>query len=164
MKPVQRLLLVPCLAPLLALLVIAGFNSRSSSRLQVLTWRSSPQPIGVWMALAGLSGAGLSGVAALLLLPPAPRLSRRLHQPLQSNRATVDQDNAASWAPDPMPERDVRDPSPTVAVPFRVIQRGTAPSSAPSAGSDQASARRPNPQPSPATEPMDWGDDPDQDW
>ena len=164
MKPVQRLLLVPCLAPLLALLVIAGFNSRSSSRLQLLTWRSSPQPIGVWMALAGLSGAGLSGVAALLLMPPAPRLTRRLHQPMQSNRAKVDQDNAASWAPDPMPERDVRDPSPTVAVPFRVIQRGTAPSPAPSAGSDQASARRPNPKPSPATEPMDWGDDPDQDW
>ena len=164
MKPVQRLLLVPCLAPLLALFVIAGFNSRSSSRLQLLTWRSSPQPIGVWMALAGLSGAGLSGVAALLLMPPAPRLSRRLHQPMQSNRAAVDQDNAASWAPDPMPERDVRDPSPTVAVPFRVIQRGTASSPAPSDGSDQASARRANPQPSPATEPMDWGDDPDQDW
>ena len=164
MKPVQRLLLVPCLAPLLALLVIAASNSHSSSRLQVLIWSSSPQPIGVWMALAGLAGAGLSGMAALLLMPPAPRLRRRLHQPMESNRVTTDEGDAAAWAPDPMPERDVRDPSPTVAVPFRVIQRGTAPSPAPSAGSDQASARRANPQPSPATEPMDWGDDPDQDW
>ena len=153
MKPVQRLLLVPCLAPLLALLLIAASSNRSPSRLQMLIWTSSPQPIGVWIALAGLGGAGLSGVAALLLMPPAPRLRRRLHQPMEPHRSVVDAYDTPAPGPDPMPERDVRDPTPTVAVPYRVVKRGSAPSSAPS-----------EPVASPAMDPMGWGDDPDQDW
>ena len=72
MKLLQRLFLVPCLAPLLALLLIAVSTTRTPSRLQILLWTSNPQPIGLWMALAGVGGAGLSGLAALLLMPAAP--------------------------------------------------------------------------------------------
>ena len=160
MKLLQRLFLVPCLAPLLALLLIAVSTTRSPSRLQILLWTSNPQPIGLWMALAGVGGAGLSGLAALLLMPAAPSLRRQIHQPVESNRSSDDFGINPPKGADPMPERDIRDPAPTVAVPYRVVQRGA------------SQQRRVPDAPDIKTEPvasqhissMDWGDSPDQDW
>ncbi|MAV12468.1 MAG: hypothetical protein CL861_03280 [Cyanobium sp. MED843] len=149
----QKLLLIPCLAPLLGLLIASGLNTASSSQLQLLVWRTPSLPIGAWTALAGLTGAGLSAVSALLLLPSAPPLRRRWHQPRDR---PVEQD----WpqqSPSPMPERDVRDPAPTVAVPYRVVQKG------------RPQHRGVEPQPARSTAAAsqtdhDWGADPDRDW
>ena len=160
MKPIQRLLLVPCLAPLLAVLLIAVSSPRSTSRLQLLVWSSSPQPIGVWMALAGLAGAGLSGLSALVLMPQSPQLKRRLHQPVEPGRWAETEASPPPRAVDPMPERDVRDPAPTVAVPYRVVQRGSSPSSKPSPPEE----RPVDPSSFQSDAPIDWGDDPDRDW
>ena len=77
----QKLLLIPCLAPLLGLLIVSGLNTSSSSQLQLLVWRTPSLPIGAWTALAGITGAGLSAASALLLLPSAPPLRRRSHHP-----------------------------------------------------------------------------------
>ena len=52
MNSLQRWLLVPCLAPLAAVLLASAFNSSSNTRLQLLIWRSPPLPIGAWTALA----------------------------------------------------------------------------------------------------------------
>ena len=61
-------------------------------------------------------------------------------------------------APAPMPERDVRDPAPTVAVPYRVVQKGR----------PQHRSNEPQPAARSATAAtnasQDWGDDPDRDW
>ena len=160
MKLLQRLLLVPCLAPLLALLLIAVSTTRTPSRLQILLWTSNPQPIGLWMAFAGFGGAGLSGLAALLLMPAAPSLRRQFHQPVEPNRQVDDFGINPPKVADPMPERDIRDPAPTVAVPYRVVQRGSSQQRRASAAPD----RKTEPVASQPMSSMDWGDSPDQDW
>ena len=160
MKSLQRLLLVPCLAPLLAVLLIAASTTRSTSRIQLLVWKTGSQPIGVWIGLAGLAGAGLSGLSALVLMPQPPRLKRRLHQSMEPGQWAEAEASPPPRAADPMPERDVRDPAPTVAVPYRVVQRRTSPSS------DSSSSEEPSfePKPSRSETVWDWGDDPDRDW
>ena len=62
----QRLLLLPLLAPLLAVLLVAALNPTPASRLRLLIWTSPALPIGV--TLDPSSGA-LSGT------PTAPTLS-----------------------------------------------------------------------------------------
>ena len=150
----QKLLLIPCLAPLLGLLIASGLNTGSSSQLQLLVWRTPSLPIGAWTALAGLTGAGLSAASALLLLPSATPLRRRRHQPLD---LPVEQELPRQAAP-PMPERDVRDPAPTVAVPYRVVQKGRPQhrDSEPQPASRSATAA--------TNSNHDWGADPDLDW
>ena len=56
----RRLLLLPLLAPLLAVLVIGTLNPRPPVRLRLLIWTSPPLPIGVWLLLASGGGALLS--------------------------------------------------------------------------------------------------------
>ena len=160
MNLLQRFLLVPCLAPLLALLLISVSTPRSASRLQILVWTSNPQPIGLWMALAGVGGAGLSGLAALLLMPAAPRLRRQLHQPVEPGRFSENFSGRPPKPADLMPERDIRDPAPTVAVPYRIVQRGESQSRSVTFSSEV----KDEPVASHNEVPMDWGDDPDQDW
>ena len=156
MSSLQRWLLVPCLAPLLGLLLTSALHNTGNTRLQLLIWRSPSLPIGAWTALAGLSGAGLSAISVLLLVPSNPPLRRQRHQPLERSRSEPPMSEVAT-AP---PQRDVRDPAPTVAVPYRIVQKPRANQQSTASVASTASRRSdPTPQSSEG-----WGDDPDLDW
>jgi len=168
----RRLLLLPCLLPLLAVLVVSAMNRSSTTQLQVLIWRSPALPLGAWTAIAAAAGASMSGVAALLLLPGRAPLRRTLHQPVgrtaESNPEPFDPRPPAAVAPPGMPERDLRDPAPTVAVPYRVIQRPQTSERAPDSKRDAvdltASDRDARDRDARDWDASDWDRDPDRDW
>ena len=156
MSSLQRWLLLPSLAPLLGLLLTSALNNAGNTRLQLLVWRSPSLPIGAWTALAGLSGAGLSAISVLLLVPSNPPLRRQRHQPLERSRSEPTMPEVAS-AP---PQRDVRDTAPTVAVPYRIVQKPR-PNQQSTASGAPTPSREADPTP-PNSE--GWGDDPDLGW
>ncbi|MEC8215251.1 MAG: hypothetical protein VX069_09295 [Cyanobacteriota bacterium] len=156
MSSLQRWLLVPCLAPLLGLLLTSALNNTGNTRLKLLIWRSPSLPIGAWTALAGLSGAGFSAISVLLLVQSNPPLRRQRHQPLERSRSETNMPEVAA-AP---PQRDVRDPAPTVAVPYRIVQKPRPRQQSTSSGA--ATPSRPS---DPTTQSSEgWGVDPDLDW
>ncbi len=139
----QRLLLLPLLAPLLAVLLVGALNPRPATSLRLLIWTSPALPIGLWIAAAAGGGAALSAGATALALkgqsrvgvqrqrrglePPAqqepwdlPRSepSRRRDAPVEGSGRGRPFEAAAAG-----PVRAAGDPAPTVAVPFRVIRR-----------------------------------------
>jgi hypothetical protein len=72
---------LPLLAPLLAVLIIAGLNPGPKLALRLLTWNSPQLPLGAWMAAAAATGAILSGGgASLALRQPGPAQRRRLRR------------------------------------------------------------------------------------
>lgn len=126
----QRLLLLPLLAPLLAVLLVGALNPRPRLALRLLTWTTPALPIGAWIALAAGGGAGLSAAGAALALRTAPEALRRqvrraAPDPLEDWRAPRDQGQAPPPRPVAGPQRPPGDPAPTVAVPFRVIRKGS---------------------------------------
>lgn len=148
----RRLLSLPLLLPLLAVLLIAGLNPRPQLSLRLLTWRSPSLPLGAWIALAATGGATLSAAAAAAALAgPVRPLRRRLRREPGATAAAWDEGErvgarrsdqaAAGWreaarssrAPggpsagwqDGGPSRAPGEPAPTVEVPFRVIRRGS---------------------------------------
>ncbi|MBM5808410.1 MAG: hypothetical protein FJ051_01095 [Cyanobacteria bacterium M_surface_9_m1_291] len=132
MTLLQQLLLLPLLAPLLAVLLLAAVNPRPPVALRVLIWTSPALPLGAWMAAAAASGAGLSALATGLALRQAgPALSvQRRRRPW-----TADPRPAAAAASSPAaaapgrataPSRSPGEPAPTVEVPFRVIRKAPA--------------------------------------
>ena len=156
MSLIQRLLLMLCLAPLLAVMVVSTLHGESSTRLRLLIWTSPMLPIGAWTALAAGGGAMAAAASAVLLQPSARPLRRTRHTsyaPEQRDPPTAPPHPVA----DPEPQRDLRDPAPTVSVAYRVIQRPAQAKSGPQAPS------RPQPQ-SPSVDESNWGKDPDRDW
>ena len=129
MTAFQRLLLIPCLSPVVLMLLIATLNLGQASSLRVLTWRLPPLPIGAWIAVATVLGSGVSAVGGLAMVNSSPVLRREVRRPatghdVQEPLPREQPHQARPAQPTPWPERDVRDPAPTVSVPFRVVHRG----------------------------------------
>ena len=157
MSTFQRLLLIPCLAPLLALLALSATNVGDKTRLRLLVWTTPAMPLGAWTALAAGGGAAGAALTAFLLLPPQRPLSRKRHSPVHPDVHETESpvnDSARRSTATPGPERDVREPAPTVSVAYRVIQRPTSESRHP----------QPSAEPSPSQQFSDWGDDPEANW
>lgn len=82
-----RLLIVPLLTPLLAVLVVAALNPSPRVSFRVLTWVTPRAPLGIWLASAALGGAALSGVGVGLALrqeaglKARQRISRAVSEP-----------------------------------------------------------------------------------
>jgi len=148
MTALQRLLLSAGLAPLLLMALVAGLNLRRSVSLRVLVWRSPALPVGAWIAIATGGGCALSCLAGLALQPGTAPLQRQVHRRQEADRPKAGwadmpwpgPEPQANHRATPFPERDLRDPAPTVAVPYRVIQRGTARAAASTAESPTATA------------------------
>ena len=167
------------MAPLVAVLVLSALHRGAPTRLHLLGWSSPQAPLGLWTALAATGAAALSASSALLIVSRNQPLSRRLHRPHEVPYIPewqVDGDQAfqdRSPVPSP-PQRDLRDPAPTVAVTYRIIKRGVPHRNVnhfESEGTDQpvrepVPSRASNPPSQPSTEDVgsDWGDDPDRDW
>ena len=130
MTPLQRLLLIPCLSPLLLTLLVGGLNLGKSGNIRILTWELPALPIGVWMTVAATTGAVLGSGGALSAVSGSNRraLQREVRRPYGGTAQPSSHEEefraagvktTISW-----PERDVRDTAPTVSVPFRVIRTG----------------------------------------
>jgi len=157
MNTFQRLLLIPCLAPLLALLVLSATNVGEKTRLRLLVWTTPALPLGAWTAVASVGGAAGAAIAAFLVLPAERPLRRKRHSPVEAEfneTGSPTNESTSRFTANPGPERDIREPAPTVSVAYRVIQR---PSTEPR--QPQASAVDSTPQ-----EFSDWGDDPEANW
>ncbi|MBJ7493246.1 MAG: hypothetical protein JHD13_09445, partial [Synechococcales cyanobacterium SupBloom_Metag_052] len=84
----RRLLLLPLLAPLLAVLLVGAINPRPWVGLRLLIWRSPEWTIGSWIALAAGGGAALSATAtALALQAGGASNQRQLRRPIPEGRS-----------------------------------------------------------------------------
>ncbi len=130
MTTFQRLLLIPCLSPVVLMLLIATLNLGQATSLRVLTWRLPALPIGAWIAVATVLGSGVSAVGGMAMVTSKPVLRREVRRPATGfdSQEPLPREQARqprpAQQPSPWPERDVRDPAPTVSVPFRVVHRG----------------------------------------
>ena len=168
MTPLQRLLLIPCLSPLLLTLLVGGFNLGKSGSLRILTWELPSLPIGVWMSVAATSGAllGSGGVLAAGWSATQQPMQREVRRRFMWQEEPTEQETqraATATATMPWPERDVRDPAPTVSVPFRVIRTGRSAKNGASRV-DLKEKVATQPAQTPATSPDDWDQPISTDW
>jgi len=147
----RRLLVVPLLSPLLAVLLLAALNPRPQLAFRVLTWTTPQAPLGLWLGGAALGGAALSGAGTALALGrgqgarssgrrrvTTPRFSRAWAEAGWENRADDrsrgDEEPQEPWDDQRAegtrvvaPPRAPGEPAPTLDVPFRILRRPSAP-------------------------------------
>ena len=129
----KKILLIPSITPLLLVLIVSGLNLNKQVNIKLLTWRSPSLSLGVCMTLGGCTGALIAASAGMTMSSDQRSLRRKVnYMPNQSNDNQSSSETAyrgeysSSYSNDiqihdPLPERDLRDPYPTISVPFRVI-------------------------------------------
>lgn len=117
----QQLLLIPLLAPLLAVWLVAAINPRPVVALRLLIWTSPALPLGLWIGGIAAAGAGLSAGATVLALRQQTPAADVPVLPRRDGPSPRRQEPAATGGG---PSRAPGEPAPTVEVPFRVIRRG----------------------------------------
>ena len=137
----QRLLLLPLLAPLLVVVLVGAINPRPLVALRLLTWTSPTLSIGLWLSIAAGGGAAISAAATGLALRLGPG-ARAMPTGRRANQATKPHDEIWPESDSPAkrpsrnpfqagPSRAPGEPAPTVAVPFRVIHKAQTASAPP---------------------------------
>ncbi len=136
MKLIHKLLLLPFLAPLIGVIAIALMNMNQPVKLKVLTWTSPKISIGKWMLIASTSSALLSFASSLstqLIEYPNSKnneINKTEDSDYNSINNTINEDydlysrqrfHDLTHAP----ERELRQPAPTVEVPYRVLRGNT---------------------------------------
>ena len=133
MKINKPLLCLFCITPLLSVLFISISNLDKPVRIKLLTWTSPSVAIGIWMTFGAMSGALISSATTVSVSNPRNTFSRSVridpYSHLDENAAAekdMFNENIETSPPsfdpkDYMIQRDYRDPSPTVSVPYRVI-------------------------------------------
>ncbi len=138
MSSIQRLLLPIFLTPLVAIFAISSLNLNKSIQLRLLTWTLPPVRLGVLMSIGCASGALIVSSAGYILTMPKITLTRRVRIPSKViNESSYNEYDEMKTSgdqykrefidtftqPEYIPERDLRDPPPTVAVPYKFISR-----------------------------------------
>jgi hypothetical protein len=95
-RPLQRLLPLILLAPLLAVVAMATLNLRPAVSLRLLIWTSPALPLGSWLALAVGGGGLLSAAATSAALQSSVAARRQV--PLKTEAPGRRQESAA-WDP-----------------------------------------------------------------
>ena len=107
--------------------------------LKILTWTSPPISLGILMTVGSLSSAIFSASTVLSIGSEKYSYRRELHvdpnlrrdndnqfPDLENNQEYINDAFSSNINVDNyIPERDIRDPSPTVSVPFRIVNLNT---------------------------------------
>ncbi len=136
MKTLRKILLIPALAPLALLIFISFLNIKEPLKLRILLWETPELSIGSWVAVSSSSAfilslsSGLTNLAQFSYrrtVKKSVTSSTDSFQDFEEEELQSDNlDDLVSSNDQTVitPERDIRDPSPTIAVRYRIIKQG----------------------------------------
>ncbi len=137
MKYIGKALLTISVIPFFLILIISVLNRDPQVNLKFLTWKTPKVSLGLSIFIATTIGATYSATSAISSQSKSNSLRRTVHINNQSlnyddddefqaaHNQYNDIDNEEEYNFEPSPQRDIRDPAPTISVPFRVKQRGS---------------------------------------
>ena len=135
MKDIRKLLLLFSATPVIIILLISILNINKPVRIKILTWTTPPIGLGILMTIGSFTGAVITASSINTLNSQNSEYKREVRLDPNSSRndsdPLIENENTQMYNSDEfetnndlntyIPERDIRDPTPTVSVPFRVI-------------------------------------------
>tara|TARA_Y100001968_G_C19037752_1_gene562931 strand:- start:57 stop:593 length:537 start_codon:yes stop_codon:yes gene_type:complete len=124
MKLQEKLLLISAIVPLIFISTISFLNLKEKVKLRFLIWESPTINLGSAIGISGLLGYSSSILLINFLLIDNNRKST--HN-INQKKDRIDNNLFNDKIHDPIPsqyiERDPRDPTPTITIPYRIIQK-----------------------------------------
>ncbi len=132
MRYFRNIFLVLSIAPILLTFYLAALNLDKNSKLRLLVWETETQNFGLLLALGSSLGFSLSSLNVLLAsrdsIPNRRRVVKTIDDSSNSIEETPDysefnHNEVENDSQEYYLERDIRDPSPTIPVPYKIISK-----------------------------------------
>tara|TARA_Y100001968_G_scaffold314755_1_gene340519 strand:- start:1295 stop:1852 length:558 start_codon:yes stop_codon:yes gene_type:complete len=137
----KNIIIVPTIILATLTITIASINNSNSSRINFLIWKSPNITLGSWIIISYSTGALVISSLALLLVNNNNPLKRKVvyeqainddykYDINQDYRNEIREEASNNLEMDDLnlsdiPERDINDPPPTIAIPYRIIKKGS---------------------------------------
>ena len=132
MKIIRNSLLIASTIPLFFTFYVAAFNLNRTAKIKILIWEIDQPNIGLLIAFGGTLGFSISSLSILLgnnhSIPNKRRVVTKVKDNVISNQEVDDfaefnksesrNDNQEYYV-----ERGIREPSPTISIPYKVIRK-----------------------------------------
>ncbi|WP_320676885.1 hypothetical protein [Prochlorococcus sp. MIT 1300] len=137
MNRLQKILIIPIVIPICTVIFVGVLNLNKPVTFRLLAWRTPATSMGLWMAIGASSGGLLGLLSSLPSSYETLALKRKVRKRIDINNnpffteedevsddleETINSKEESLPITEFPPERDLRDPAPTVSVPYRVIQ------------------------------------------
>ena len=131
MKIIRNSLLIASTIPLFFSFYVAAFNLNSTAKIKILIWEIDQPNIGLLIALGGTLGFSVSSLNILLginhSIPNRRRVIKKVNDKVISNEELENfaENNKSEFKnedQDYYVERGIREPSPTISVPYKIIR------------------------------------------
>ena len=132
LKYIKNILFVLVLAPIFFTFYVSIFNLNKTSNLKILIWETQQQRIGLLLALGGALGFSLSSLNIFLAsresIPNRRKVITTIENKDISSEETLsysefDNKELDNDSQEYYFERGIREPSPTVSVPYKIISK-----------------------------------------
>jgi len=127
MRQFKNIIILIFIAPFLTTLYIASLNLNKSTNLRILLWEVNEASLGTLIAIGSTLGFAISSVN--ILLTNSVYTNRTTRKFLNEIPEIETKSDFYEDHEDPYPnnleyiERDLRDPSPTVSIPYKIIDK-----------------------------------------
>ena len=134
MRSVKNILLSISLLPFLFIIYLCSLNTNKQTNIKFLVWEFNEQNIASMLLLGSSFGFSLSALNAYFLSSNSRAKKTRVTKSIPNYKEPIfnddnsglineDFENSNSETDNYYLERDIREPSPTVSVPYKIIRR-----------------------------------------
>ena len=134
MKVLRNSLLITSIIPIFFTFYIAAFNLNITTKVKILIWEIDQTRIGLLIALGSTLGFSVSSLNILLCnnnsIPNRRRVIKKIKEPVilneeldQVSESNKSEFNNESQEQEYYVERGIREPSPTISVPYKIIRK-----------------------------------------
>ena len=136
MKLIKKISLVTAIIPFIVLLFLSSINLNNKIRLKILIWETPSFSLGTFLAISGTLGFSYSLISIKMLTIPSTNFrNKRIYKSNQQlteleeinnyeseNESNTFNDEFTENIDNKYFERDLRDPTPTISIPYKIIK------------------------------------------
>ncbi len=127
MRKSKLLLFIPSIFPLIFLLFISTINNDTKIKLRLLIWETNSYTLGTYISISSIFGFLIGSIPSTFISTNTLQTSRKVIYN-KFNDTYSDEEKGESietFSFDNYIERDIKEASPTLSVPYRIIKQQT---------------------------------------
>ena len=132
MNYLRNISFIIAITPIIFTFYVSTLNINKTSKIRLLVWETAPQSVALLLVLGSSLGFSISSLNIILSTKSTAQNQRKVIRTIDSKQKEFEEDplyselnskSSTKFPQESYVERDIREPSPTISVPYRIIKQ-----------------------------------------